>query len=62
MNNEPQINATSDSSVVGPPKNTVGVGGWLKTNLFSGWANIILTIVSATIISYVVFHTGKFIF
>ncbi|MEK4968529.1 amino acid ABC transporter permease [Cytobacillus sp. FSL R7-0696] len=62
MNNEPQINVTTGTSVVGPPKKTVGVGSWLKTNLFGTWPNIILTIVSTAIILYVVFHTGKFIF
>lgn len=62
MNNEPQFNTTTDSTVVGPPKNTIGVGGWLKSNLFSSWSNILLTIVAAVIISYIGFHTIKFIF
>ena len=28
------------------PASTVGVIGWLRTNLFSGWINSILTLVA----------------
>ena len=35
-----------------PPASTVGAIGWAKTNLFSGWFNTVLTIVSALFILY----------
>ncbi|WP_137699529.1 amino acid ABC transporter permease [Marimonas lutisalis] len=36
-----------------PPASTVGAIGWARENLFSGWFNSILTVVSLTVIYYV---------
>ncbi|WP_197916621.1 amino acid ABC transporter permease [Thiosulfatihalobacter marinus] len=36
-----------------PPATTVGVIGWLRENLFSGWFNSILTVVSLAFVYYV---------
>ncbi len=34
-----------------PPSSSVGAVGWMRTNLFSGWFNTVLTIVSLGFIS-----------
>ena len=36
-----------------PPLTTVGLIGWLRENLFSGWVNTVLTVVSLGLIWYV---------
>ncbi|QPM90761.1 amino acid ABC transporter permease [Pseudooceanicola algae] len=35
-----------------PPSSTVGPVGWAKTNLFSGWANTLLTILSILFVAF----------
>ena len=37
-----------------PPASTVGIVGWMRENLFSTWANGILTILSLIFVWYVV--------
>lgn len=36
-----------------PPASTVGIIGWMRTNLFSGWFNSVLTVISLAFIWYV---------
>ena len=40
-----------------PPPNTIGLVGWLRSNLFSSWYNVLFTLVS----SYLIFLFGAFI-
>jgi general L-amino acid transport system permease protein len=35
---------------------------WARQNLFSGWVNALITIVSAAIVTFVVYQMGRFIF
>lgn len=37
-----------------PPASEVGLIGWVRQNLFSGWLNSLITIVSLLFIYYVV--------
>lgn len=41
---------TTTTEVLGPPRTSVGVLGWLKKNLFSTWYNTLLTIVTLWVI------------
>jgi general L-amino acid transport system permease protein len=52
MNNL-ETKTNTQSTVIGPPKTSIGVVGWLKANLFSSWGQTLLTIVF-TIISYLI--------
>lgn len=44
---------SAPAQVLPPPANTVGAIGWLRTNLFSSPANVVLTIVSALLAAWV---------
>jgi general L-amino acid transport system permease protein len=41
-----------------PPVTEIGVVKWLRENLFSGWLNSLLTILSVAFVYYVVSHIG----
>ncbi|WP_420568413.1 amino acid ABC transporter permease [Thalassovita sp.] len=38
-----------------PPATSVGVIGWMRENLFSGWLNSVITVISGLFVLYVVF-------
>ena len=44
----------ADAEDIKPPVTEVGVVGWIKTNLFNGWFNSLLTIVTLLFLWYVV--------
>ncbi len=47
MQSNPNIDTALETSTSElPPKNTIGVWGWLRKNLFSSWLNTLLTIVT----------------
>jgi len=46
---------------VAPPATTIGVLGWLRQNLFSGWLNVLLTLISLYLIWLVVPPLIKFL-
>ncbi|WP_375691614.1 amino acid ABC transporter permease [Pseudooceanicola sp. LIPI14-2-Ac024] len=39
-----------------PPSNTIGMVGWAKGNLFGGWMNTVLTVLSTLFIIWIVLH------
>ena len=41
-----------------PPRSEVGAVKWLRENLFSGWINILLTLISLWILWWIVTHLG----
>ena len=45
-----------------PPLGTVGVSGWVKNNLFSSISNSILTILSVTLLYYLIVGLVDWIF
>lgn len=46
----------------GPPIRSVGLRQWMRTNLFSGWFNSILTIVFGALLAYAAYRTLWFVF
>jgi len=45
-----------------PPATSVGVIGWMRANLFSGWINSVLTIISLIFIAYILAGLFPWIF
>ncbi len=45
-----------------PPKNTIGIIGWLRKNLFNGWFNSLLTIIFLWIVFTVLYAALKWVF
>ena len=45
-----------------PPGSTVGVVGWVKTNLFTSWLNVIVTVVALAVVALVLPGFIRFLF
>lgn len=45
----------------GPPLRQLGLGGWIKENLFSNWYNSLLTLVFGLLLGYVVYRSLRFV-
>jgi general L-amino acid transport system permease protein len=45
----------------GPPLREIGLGPWLRQNLFSTWFNGVLTIIFGAFIAYLAYRLGRFV-
>ncbi|MFC4322059.1 amino acid ABC transporter permease [Litchfieldia salsa] len=56
-----EVSENNKTVAMKPPRTSLGVGGWMKENLFSSWINSILTIVAAVIAGSIINQTVGFI-
>ncbi|TKC16180.1 amino acid ABC transporter permease [Robertmurraya kyonggiensis] len=59
---EISFETNKEPDILLPPKTQSKALRWMKENLFSGWFNALLTIVSALVTGYILFHSIQFIF
>lgn len=59
---EISFETNKEPDILLPPKTQSKAVWWLKENLFSSWFNALLTIVSALVAGYILFHTAQFVF
>lgn len=59
---EISFETNKEPKILLPPKTQSRALRWLRENLFSSWLNALLTIASALVAGYILFHTIQFIF
>lgn len=59
---EISFETNKEPEILLPPKTQLRALRWMRENLFSSWFNSLLTIVSALVAGYILFHTIQFIF
>ncbi|MBD8069685.1 amino acid ABC transporter permease [Bacillus sp. PS06] len=61
MEQQLEVNRSSETVAKKPPRSSLGVVGWIQANLFSSWINSLLTIVASVVIGTIGYKTVGFI-